>query len=747
MAEPRRRTGLPPELGVAALVVAASFPLGRLFRTGEIGSVALASAAGSTAVAWGLRRMRAPTGLSVAGSFAAFLWFASVAFFRDAMLGPLPTPRSLTLIWEAMVEGVRRSQSDAAPVSASVSFLALSSFAIWATAWLADDAASKLRHPILAIGVTVPMFVLPGTILEGSRRWIDAGAYLAAALWVLFQDERFRLSRWGRVVGSGAPGWRPGPAARLGFLAIFLALLGTPLLPGFSAPPALRGLTGGGGRTTLNPLISIKPQLSNRARTEVFLVRSRVASYWRLTSLDRFDGLTWTGGPQRAELRLGGRSIAAQNPAPRASLVEQRYEIRDLGGPWLPVAYEPIRIDGIAGVGADRETRTVISSRDLRSGLEYTVRSRIPVLTFEDLDRAPPATDPAMQRYLLLPQSAEMVRVASIARGIVAQAKATTDTPFRQAVALQDHLRGFVYDEDVALNHKIEDIEAFLTDIKRGYCEQFAASMAVMARTLGLPSRVAIGFGVGGPGSSPDEYLVTSRQAHAWVEIFLSGFGWVTFEPTPRADSVVRPPYTTPQTVAPSPTATPTSGEEPTASPSASATTRSGEFEEDPQNLPGGSRRGVLVPVGIVAGAIVLLLSLAFPVAMRIRRRHRYLRARSGHERVSARYLDFLDWCSAAGLGRSSGETPLEHARRLAEPSSDARANLDRLARMATNAVYAPPNGLDPSDAERLSAEARRSLAEHLPRSTRVLTALGWGWWRTDPESGAVLGRRIRTLD
>src|SRR6185503_14227859 len=183
MANVDRRYAVPSELGVAALVVAASIPLGRLFRTGSILSTAIATVAVGAAVAWGLRRLRAPTFLSAVASLAAFLWFASLVFFRDSMFGPFPTPDSLSHIWDAMAVAIRRSQTDAAPVAATTPFLCLSSFAIWATSWLADDAAIKLRHPMLAIGVTVPLYVLPGTIVEGTNRWADAGLYLGAALW------------------------------------------------------------------------------------------------------------------------------------------------------------------------------------------------------------------------------------------------------------------------------------------------------------------------------------------------------------------------------------------------------------------------------------------------------------------------------------------------------------------------------------------------------------------------------------
>ncbi|MGH2726624.1 MAG: DUF4129 domain-containing transglutaminase family protein, partial [Actinomycetota bacterium] len=359
-------------------------------------------------------------------------------------------------------------------------------------------------------------------------------------------------------------------------------------------------------------------------------------------------------------------------------------------------------------------------------------------LSFEELDLAPPVADPFFERYLLLPPSREMVRVEQIARGIVRNAQAENASPLRQAVALQNHLRTFTYDEEVALRHTIDNLVTFLVEVRRGYCEQFAASMAVMARTLGLPSRVAIGFAVGTQGTQPDEWEVTSRQAHAWVEIWMSGFGWVTFEPTPRSDAVVVPRYTSPQSSSVTPTSEPTAAPEdtPSATPSAGSTRA---FE--PPSAFGDIGTPVskrLIQVGIGAGVLLALAMLVLPVAARLRRSLRYRRASTAHGKVSARYLDFLDWCASVGIGRNAGETPREHARRLAKASTDAEATLDGLAGLGTDAVYAPANGLDPSAAVRLSREARHSLASSLARRTRLLSLLGWAWWRTDPGSGEL---------
>ncbi|MGH2795280.1 MAG: transglutaminaseTgpA domain-containing protein, partial [Actinomycetota bacterium] len=501
-------------------------------------------------------------------------------------------------------------------------------------------------------------------------------------------------------------------------------------------PPGLRGTTGGGDRVALNPLVSIRPQLNRDALTDVMTVRSRVATYWRMTALDRFDGFTWSSGPQRPQLDLGERQIQPQSTSLGGTLVTQEIEIHNLAGPWVPAAYEPVRIEGLRGIGADSATRTVIIADDMRGGTRYTVRSRIPTLSFDELDLAPRDLDPRLNAYRQVPPSPQMDRVRAVAEDIVAEADAGDGSPFRQAVALQNHLRTFEYDEDVVLAHNIRDIADFLTRVKSGYCEQFATSMAVMARLLGLPSRVAIGFAIGTTGVTPDVYEVTSRHAHAWVEVWMTGFGWVAFEPTPRGDAVQVPRYTAPPSSATPPTSEASPTADDTTNPSPTESAADPERFDDP--VTGGSGvSGVrrLVQVGLVAAIFLALLVLAVPVAALVRRAIRHRRAKTSQAKVSARYLDFLDWCATVRLERGAGETPHEHAARLAKVSSDVAPKLEALARLGTDAVYAPRNGLVPAEAAKLAREARRSVTRTLPRRSRLLSLVGWGWWRTDPGS------------
>ncbi|MFY9588730.1 MAG: DUF3488 and transglutaminase-like domain-containing protein, partial [Actinomycetota bacterium] len=510
------------------------------------------------------------------------------------------------------------------------------------------------------------------------------------------------------------------------------------VLPGFGAPPGLRGVGGQGNRAAINPLVSIQPRLHARLPIKLFTVNSRGSAYWRLTALDRFDGQTWRTDPQTRDRRISDRSVAPQSLSSQVRMV-QRFEISGLAGPWLPAAYEPVRVDDLGGVSLHSESRTLIADHDLRDGMKFTVTSRLPQLGYEQLKLAPRPfeNDPRILPYTDLPGGVyqqQIDDVHAIARSWVEEAGATDEEPFLEAVALQKRLRTFTYDENVALKHSISNIRDFLVDIKRGYCEQFATAMAVMARTLGLASRVAVGFAGGDPTNTPDEVVVTTRNAHAWVEILIPPYGWVEFEPTPRSDSLVVPPYTSPATVLPeqSPSPTPSASEEPT--PTDSPT--DGRQAPEPENL--GSRNttlaGRFVPVGLAAGALLLLLLVAFPIAARVRRALRRRRARTAQDRIAVRYLDFLDWCAAAGAGRRVAETPLEHARRLAGTSSDGEA-LELLALRSVEAVYAPPNGADPEAVAKLARSARTMVSGGIPRRTRVLATLGWAWWRTDPSS------------
>jgi hypothetical protein len=147
----------------------------------------------------------------------------------------------------------------------------------------------------------------------------------------------------------------------------------------------------------------------------------------------------------------------------------------------------------------------------------------------------------------------------------------------------------------------------------------------------------------------------------------------------------------------------------------------------------------VLVPV--IAGAIIALTLVLLPGVAFVRRARRRRRVRSAPEAVGVRYVEFLEWCRAASLGRLASETPVEHARRVASRQNVPAQTLDALAILATAAVYGDDGGtIAPGDAAGRADAARKVLAASVPAVRRILPMIGWGWWRSEDRAG-VRGR------
>jgi len=723
MARLTRRFDVPPELPVAALVAAAALPLSRLFRPGGFTGVVLTAVVLSIGISWVTRRFHVPAMLGLLLSIAGLLWYLAARFYPHSLWGIFPTPSSVRAIATGVREGMRQTVDEAVPVVASSQLLMFVAAGTWVSAWLADAAALWVGNPLLAIAATIPLFATPSTLLPSQRRWVDTGLYVAAAAWVLFAEERARAKRW--RTSETRLGWRPGPAVRVALVGVIIVIVLAPFLPGYGAPPLLRS-RGPGDRVAFNPFIAIQATLKRQPELVLFTVTTNRPTYLRLTTLEHYDGETFKPGNVRATVPIGSDQILAYEPDLESQIVRQRYQIQALAGPWLPAAYDPVMISGVSGVKLETETRSLVlpSSGGLPTGARYQVTSAVPTLTAADLDKPFIYDQKALSDYLQLPS------VPGQIRDLAQRVAGDKPTPYQKALALQDYLRTFTYNENVAkdMHHSFKNLVQFLTKSKQGYCEQFAAAMAVMARTLGIPSRVAIGFGNGE--QVGDEIRVTTREAHAWVEIYFPGAGWVAFEPTPRAGVAQVPTYAqtgaVPPPVAPSPTPSAIQSVAP-ATPGASH--GPAEDPAGPQSTTHG--RPVWVFVVVIAGAALVLLALltaSFPVVRAVRRR----RARGGRSPSVVRYMDFLSWCAGAGFGRRAGETPTEHASRLGGDEPTAVAPMEALAALADEALWAPPNGLDPDEVARAADAARNVLEATLSRSQRLLAASGWGRWRAE---------------
>ncbi len=134
-----------------------------------------------------------------------------------------------------------------------------------------------------------------------------------------------------------------------------------------------------------------------------------------------------------------------------------------------------------------------------------------------------------LDAYLQLPSALDQ-RIPELARKITAPA----DNPFDQAVAMESYLRdNFSYTLNLRGKPGDDPLAHFLFETRAGHCEYFASAMAIMLRTLGIPSREVNGFLSGEYNDVAGDYIVRASDAHSWVEAYFPGSGWVTFDPTP----------------------------------------------------------------------------------------------------------------------------------------------------------------------------------------------------------------------
>ncbi|MBI2854626.1 MAG: transglutaminase domain-containing protein [Chloroflexi bacterium] len=132
-----------------------------------------------------------------------------------------------------------------------------------------------------------------------------------------------------------------------------------------------------------------------------------------------------------------------------------------------------------------------------------------------------------LDRYLQLPSTLPD-RVKALALQVTEKAS----NPYDKAMAIQEHLSSLDYSTDIKpAPFDVDSVDYFLFNLRKGYCDYFASAMAVLSRSVGIPSRLAAGYA---PGDySFDGYVVKDSDAHSWVQIYFPGYGWIDFEPTP----------------------------------------------------------------------------------------------------------------------------------------------------------------------------------------------------------------------
>jgi len=503
----------------------------------------------------------------------------------------IPTGASLTVMREQMDQAFALIRNGIEPVLPAAGLVVIVTLVLWTVGGLATYGIVRHR-PSLAV---IPGLVLILQFATMDRTPTSLLAVLAFSvvvtlilLAVAHDERRATAGRMSHTSGAATSRGAVAPGAAAGAAVL---LLGTMLsvttlddqvpYDGYVEWRAATGLTGEFfGGVSYNPFVSIQQSLVTQSDTPLFLARvngdvdaSHV--YFRLLTMETYqNGQFFADRPEIDTLESAQWERAGHSFSGPTAQVRTDIQIEQLQMDWLPAAYAPVEVrsndDNITDA---MRVRTDDGSLVFDGGLSYpkmlySVTSEIPqpelaALVADENGALSPmflaaaeASETVPEPILVEPQrlnppnaSLYLAVPDDLDDGVAVLAEQQTaglTTDFERGIALEAWFRSnaFSYTTDIPAGHGATDLaDWLLVDespfYRAGYCENFATSMAVMARTLGIASRVVLGF-TPGESFNPDDNVVVvrDRNAHAWVELWMPAQGWVRFDPTPRPDQI-----------------------------------------------------------------------------------------------------------------------------------------------------------------------------------------------------------------
>lgn len=365
---------------------------------------------------------------------------------------------------------------------------------------------------------------------------------------------------------------------------------------------------------------------------------------------------------------------------------------------------QPMAVDREAVVELGGDGGDVLAVRPgetrLSPGQVYRVTGSVSVASGDELRAAGDGYPRWTAAYLDLPAGLPD-RVAVLA----AEVAAGRTNAYDRAAAIEAYLRTFPVDLDIETAPAGRDpVDYFLFDLRRGYFDYHASAMAVMLRTLGVPSRVAIGYALGAQDRDGEGYRVSEKRAFAWTEVFFPGYGWVEFNPTPSEPPIHRPGE------APSGGSAPANDDLLRLGDIPAAGGGFGVFPgEEAESAAAAERAGGGPRVAALAAAGALAV-LAAAVALSWWGWNRGLAGLDAASRSWAKTVRLASW---AGVGPEPHQTAAEYARHVTG-RIDGAGPVEIIARAYERARYGG-RGLDP-DRERRAEEAWRNVRLRLLR-------------------------------
>jgi transglutaminase-like putative cysteine protease len=720
-------------LAAGAAVALGAAPLGAVFDEWRWLWYAWAAVATVTGAHLLARYLRLPAALvPVFGAAGLLLYLTAVFCTEGALFGIIPTPESLQLLRSGIDEGFQNINDFATPVPTTTGLVLLTAGALGLTTIVVDVVAVSLRRPAASGLALLALYAVPVAVVLGGVPWVLFAIAACGYLMLLLVEGRDRLAEWGRPVGATprSPGVAAGPirvppdeapapltGQRIGAVAIALAVILPLMVPGMTGNTLNRlGQSGAGdgtgpGNGPLNEFAALRGQLRQGQQLTLMTVTTDLSrpQYLRTKVLDRYQDNNGWGASNVSARNPVGNGVGLPPPDPdgqrTSSQTSYRTDVQltgDYNDNYLPVYYAPSQVDGVGDDWRYDSGKSVIVADRRHGDFSYTVSGNEPTPSVQELEQSPPLTDDQRNelptRLTIQPALPKKVidTTNQVTRGL--------SSPYAQAKAINDYFtdgtNGFTYSETTIDGNSTDKLDAFLTN-KQGFCEQYAATMAVMLRVLRIPSRVVLGYT---PGVQDNEgrWTVTNHDAHAWVEAYFAGVGWTYFDPTPLADGrTVAPAYAPrPQT-----STGPSSGSSASANPSAGPTAN----QIPQEDLNAGSSDSGLQGSGLITPrrllittiVVVVLLLLLVPAFVRLSVRRRRLRAAGGADAAAAARAA---WDEVVGTAADYGvpvrvsETPRGLARRLGHEldlDDDASRGLRLVALAEERARYAAHAGVD----------------------------------------------------
>jgi transglutaminase-like putative cysteine protease len=715
---------------------------------------------------------RSPRGFAVVALYlAALLIYLNVAFAASRSYGHVaPSPASTDYLGH-LVRTAFASFRGSPPVPDTRAVSLVGTAGIGLVAVLVDLLAVRMRRPAIAGLPLLVLFSVPVTSnlkAFGGLQVLTFAAGMAGYLTLLSTAGRDRLRMWGQLVtfkyvqhadeaGSG-PDTKQLAASgrRVGLVAVCLAVIIPIVLPsvrphdifattGTGTGAAVTGGSTGSGNASaqLDPMLQVQQQLTEHKPRPVLTYTTSASApaddYLQVYVLNYNQRAeTWLPEVSEASIRyLQGTKLPytpqGQLSSTQVSTIVTTVKLnKDQSAPgatgFLPAPYAPVQLAiDTPGWAELPGSLMMFNAAVPLGGTRYTVTSNVPDPTVAQIQNAQAGIPTAILSQYGGYAGPDTTQLTAIAH----QHTAGATTELGAALDLQAWFtsRSFRYTlkPDLPSAHWLV---AFLTRDKRGYCQQFAWAFAVLARLVGIPSRIVVGY-TAGTSTSGTSWQVTTADAHAWPELYFPGEGWLRFEPTPQGPTgqgtAVAPPYAS--GLAGSGLLTTKSGGASGAGGSAGSGHPAGQpgLGRLTHPQPGGALK--LPTVGgsdlwlvILIPVLALLLTSAPAVARRLTRRRRWLAAAGDAAIAATAWRELIDDLADFGVRRQPGETPRAMASRIRREADLNPATAEALGRIVTAAerqqyarIPAPASGL-PEDV----LAVRRALAASVPARQRM---------------------------